>query len=277
MLLGRIAAGPGPDFLPGALNRALRLLGEAGSCGTFNVERAELGTALQGLRALGFRGVAVAGPLQAEVARLCENLSEIAQRLGRASVVGFDGERMRADHLMPAAIQAVAGAAMSKVERGLVVGLGSGAGAAVLALSALGARQVSLAADDRAAAARLVAQLAPGCPTTTLRVLDAGAPLEGELAIHADDGVSALRLGLPRADQVGYAIDLQCPGSGEPAWLAALRAEGVRGEDGVGVLVRSAIAMLEQWRGAAIPAPLEARVRAAVRAGGARAVALSAA
>ncbi|MBS2027940.1 MAG: hypothetical protein JST54_08565 [Deltaproteobacteria bacterium] len=277
MLLGRIAAGPGPDFLPGALNRALRLLGEPGSCGTFRVAQAELGTALQGLRALGFRGVALAGPLQVEAARLCACRGEAARRLGRASVITFDAEGARGDALMPAAIQAVAGAAVAAPERAVVLGLGLGADAAVVALASLGARQITVAADDRMEAARLVARLEPACPGASLRVLEAGAPLQGELAVHADDGVSALRLGLPRADQLGYAIDLQCPGSGEPAWLAAFRAEGGRGEDGVGVLVRSAMAMLEQWRCSPIPTQLEARVRAAVRAGGARAVALSAA
>src|SRR2546430_2329261 len=97
MLIGRFSADAGPDFMPLVHARALRLLRAPGSCGSFQVAPGGLAAALDGLRALGFRGASLAGPHQRAAAVLCEDASPEVKLLGRADFVTFGPHAARAE------------------------------------------------------------------------------------------------------------------------------------------------------------------------------------
>lgn len=266
MLVGRIGAGAEPDFLPLVQSRALRMVGEAGWSGVFQVAAGQLATALAGMAALGFTGASIAGPHQREVAQLCELATPTVRALGRAGFVSFEGGKLRADHARPLAIASRIRALAPEAQELTLVGAGPDAAAVVLAASELGLRKVSVAAAPRFIDALL--GLAPGLQ---LQALEPSAPLAGELVILADPDAARITRPLDPA-RVRALIELQAGAHGLSSLALELRAAGAAVEDGTATLVREGLLMLEAWRGAQLPEALEARVRAVVRAGGASVV-----
>jgi shikimate dehydrogenase len=261
MRLGRMGVSADPDLVSLVHARALRLLGEAETAGTFAVAPGQLATAIDGLIALGFRGVSLAPAHQREAAELCDTVSDAARTLGRATFLHFDATGVHAENLDAEVLHRRLGQPPA-LDEAAVVGAGMATGAAVVALARLGFRTVTLHPADAAAAARLLHRLAPACPVTTLRLAPSGSHVAGAAVIHTGE------VPIPLLDpaRIGFLLDLEIPPQGV---LAAFVASGGSGEDGVPGLVHGALRMLELWRGSPIPGGFEPRLTAVVRAGGA--------
>jgi shikimate dehydrogenase len=218
-----------------------------------------LEVALRGVAALGFAGVNVTIPHKQAAARICDRLSDGAERAGSVNtvLVGGDGllrgETTDGPGMLDAIGDLPAGGA-------LVLGTGGAARAAVVALRDAG-MAVSIAARRAEAAGRLagelgvaaVAWLPEGLPALVVNATPVGQ------AGPADE----LPVPEPMLDEVEVVCDLAYRGDGADTGLvAAARRRGIRAVDGLDVLVGQGAIAFRMFTG--LPAPVAA-MRAAVR------------
>ncbi|HVP69487.1 MAG TPA: shikimate dehydrogenase [Anaeromyxobacteraceae bacterium] len=217
------------------------------------VAPSDLQAALGGAHALGFAGLNVTVPHKEEAARLCETLDPIARKVGAVNTLsrleaGWAGHNTDA----PALRGLLTEAGLGPRSRGLVLGAGGAARAAVWALLEMGA-EVTVAARRPEAAAVLCREmaLALGRPESAARPSawdDAAAQ-----AIRADAVVHATSLGLPgksgelpllawRAGQV--AVDFVY---GDTAFARSAREAGTRLVTGEQLLVRQGALAFRIW------------------------------
>src|SRR6478672_1240350 len=71
---------------------------------TFEVEPAQLGDAMRGIRALGFHGVKVGEPFNASVIEHLDEVSDVARRSGSVNCVTAKDERLVGDNTEGAAL-----------------------------------------------------------------------------------------------------------------------------------------------------------------------------
>jgi len=207
--------------------------------------------AIRGLVALGFRGCNVTQPHKLAAFEICDAVEDFARRAGAVNTLTFadgkisgrntDGYGFIA-HLLASGVDLAAGPA-------LVLGAGGSARAIVAALQDTGVR-VSIANRTRARAEELATAL-PG-----LRVLDWDARSDA-LRDHA---VLVNTTSLGMAGQDALEIDLDRAAAGlavadivyvplETPLLAAARARGLLGVDGLGMLLHQAVPGFATWFG----------------------------
>jgi shikimate dehydrogenase len=214
------------------------------------------------MRALGLGGLSVTTPHKEAVAAACDRLSDDAALLGAVNCVVPDGDdlvghntdgpgfvaSLRADGFDPAGTPCV------------VIGAGGAARAVALALARAGAAEVAVANRTPARAEQAVAPLGQVGrvlhPTEIPAALGAAA-----LVVNA----TTVGMGDPRPDDVP--VDPSPLHAGqvvadivyrplETPFLAAARARGATGVNGVPMLVHQAAVAFELWTGT--PAPTDA-------------------
>ncbi len=207
--------------------------------------------AVRGLVAMRFRGANVTVPHKQEVMQACDRVTDEARRIGAVNTLvptddGLVGENTDARGLA-AALRAVEDDLDARP--GLVVGTGGAARAAVVALERLGVRVV--VAGRRPDAAADVAALVAGraidlADTAAVRTacVDAVVVNATSLGLHGES-LPAVLLDLPEGS---VAQDLVYNPAVTP-FLAAARARGLRGHDGLGMLVEQAALSLTAWTG----------------------------
>ncbi len=201
------------------------------------VPAAQLGEAVQGLRALGFAGANVTIPHKQAVVPYCDELSRTAERAGSVNTLRFVDGRVLGDSTDG---DAAAGAIDADGRRALVLGAGGAAQAVVAALWDAGALDIVVAQRSE-----------PGWPPSGdgFDVVVNATPVRDDVVVQPASG-----------QQV---VDLAYRPDGEPtALVAAARAAGCeRVVDGVDVLVRQGAASFRLWTG--LEAPVDV-MRAAV-------------
>jgi shikimate dehydrogenase len=207
--------------------------------------------AIRGLVAVGFRGCNVTQPHKLAAFDICDEVEDFARRAGAVNTLTFadgkisgrntDGYGFIA-HLLACGVDLSAGPA-------LVLGAGGSARAIVAALQDAGVR-VSIANRTRARAEELAAAL-PG-----LRVLDWDARSDA-LRDHALL-VNTTSLGMAGQDALEVDLDRAAAGLAvadivyvplETPLLAAARARGLLGVDGLGMLLHQAVPGFATWFG----------------------------
>jgi shikimate dehydrogenase len=188
----------------------------------------DLAAAVRGLVALGFAGANVTIPHKREVAGLCDELDEAAERATSVNTLVFENGRIlgsSTDGL------AVVDAVEAEGARALVLGGGGAAHAVATSLEAAGA--------DVRVATRRDADWPPSGTEATILVN--ATPVRDEVLVA------------PHARQT--VVDLAYrPEGGETALVTAARAAGCHVVDGLEVLVRQGAASFERWTG--VPAPV---------------------
>ncbi|MGH9090322.1 MAG: shikimate dehydrogenase [Acidimicrobiales bacterium] len=221
----------------------------------FPVPVGDAGRAVDGLRALGVRGVSVTMPHKGEVAAAVDELTPVAARLGAVNCVLRRGDRLVGDNTDGRGfLEALRrGAELDPAgRRCLVVGAGGAARAVVLALAEAGAAEVVVVnrTADRAVAA---AALAGGRG----RVGEPGDAAEADLVVEATPAGMA---GVGGVAGVAAQVDGGALGGGQVAvdlvyhpavtpWLASAAAAGATTLGGLGMLVHQAAAQLALWTG----------------------------
>ncbi|HTP52277.1 MAG TPA: shikimate dehydrogenase [Anaeromyxobacteraceae bacterium] len=232
----------------------------------------DLADALRGAHALGLKGLNVTVPHKEEAARLCRSLDPIAARVGAVNTLtrldeGWAGHNTDA----PAVRGLLTDAGVGPRSRGLVLGAGGAARAAVWALLQAGA-EVTVAARRPEVAARLCREMALGLgkPESMARAVPwEEAPSQ---VIRADAVVHATSLGMPekagelpplawRAGQV--ALDFVY---GDTTFARSARDAGTRLISGEEVLVRQGALAFRLWLDR--HASEDAMARAIARPGG---------
>lgn len=238
-------------------NAAFAALGLDWASVAFLVRPGGAEDALRGMRALGVRGLSVTMPHKSAAAALADRLTPVAERLGAANCLSFDGGEVLGDNTdgegFLAALRRGTGFDPAG-RRCLVAGAGGAARAVVLALAAAGASEVVVAnrSPDRAEAAAALA--GPG-----------GRLGEAAEAPRADLVVNATPAGMVGAGEaVAPIVDAALLHAGqvvvdlvyEPrttAWLSEAVRRGATGVGGLGMLVHQAAVQLERWTGRDVP------------------------
>jgi shikimate dehydrogenase len=248
---------------------------EAGMDATYvalPVAPAELGAAVRGAHALGFRGLNVTVPHKEEVARLCGTLDAIASKVGAVNTLSrLDDSWAGHNTDAPAVRGLLTEAGLGPRSRALLLGAGGAARAAAWALLQVGA-ETAVAARRPEAAAALCREMAIslGKPESMLRPV-AWEEVRAQ-SIRSDAVVHATSLGLPgksgelpplawRAGQL--ALDFVY---GDTAFSRSARDAGTRLITGEQVLVRQGALAFRTWFDRHAPEAVMAR--AIERSGG---------
>jgi shikimate dehydrogenase len=211
--------------------------------------------AVHGALALGLGGLTVTMPHKSDAAAVCDELTPTARALGAVNCVVLRDDRCCGDSTDgPGFLRSLGGLDIEPDGRSFVVLGAGGAGRAIVhALGETGARVV--VAARRLDAARNAALLAPGAVPVAI-----GADLD-ELLSGADVVVNATPLGM-HGEAPPFDTGLLGPRCAvfdtvyhpeETPLLAAARARGLHGTNGLGMLVEQAALIFEQLTGHAAP------------------------
>jgi shikimate dehydrogenase len=225
-----------------------------------------VGAAVQGLRALGFRGANVTIPYKGAVIPFLDDLAGDARLAAAVNTVVVDGGVLRGHNTD---VEGVRGALVDAAgetlggEPALILGAGGAARAAALALARLGARLTIVNRTPSAAAhlAALIGAAVPGAPCAWLALSD----LTDRQVANQRVLVNATSLGMPGESKVpavladnvtaGQVVFDAVYASAPTGFLVAAQSRGATVVDGLSMLVRQAAEAFALWTG--VPAPLE--------------------
>jgi shikimate dehydrogenase len=242
-------------------NTAFAALGLNWTSVAFEVVPGDVGSALEGVRALGVAGLSVTMPHKSDVAALVDDRSAAVTALGAANCVVNRAGTLWGENTDGAGFLASLARAADfdpSGKRCLIVGAGGAARAVTLALSGAGATTVTVVNRTPARAADVAA-------------LAGSAGQVGEIGSEAEAGaadvvINATPVGMtgtgagdhgwlvPPAWLHGGQLVIDLVYSPRPtAWLTAAAEAGATPVDGLGMLVHQAAAQLELWTGMAAP------------------------
>jgi shikimate dehydrogenase len=266
---------------PAVHNAALAAMGLAGwRYQLLPVPPALLACTMRALHASGFAGANVTIPHKQAALALAHDAGEAAREIGAANTLSLlaDGTIVAENTDAPGLLEALGRSPQGM--RALVLGAGGSARAAVWALLAAGASEVSVYNRTPERAVELARQLraravgAPepadllvNCTAVGLRSPSqrSQAPARAQRRAHsgdvAADELAQLGLSAQRLGDYGWVVDMVY-GDSDTALLAAARAHGAQVVDGLEVLVAQAALSLELWTGTAAPREV---MRAAAR------------
>jgi shikimate dehydrogenase len=207
---------------------------------------------VRALPAAGFRGVNVTIPHKEAALALADEASEAAREIGAANTLTFEpGGAILAENTdAPALIEVLPAGFDPAGKRALVLGAGGAGRAAAWALRGAGAevavwnrthgRALALAADlsVRAVTAAEPADIVVNCTSVGLE--------------QNIDPFKALQLKADTFEAGSVAIDVVYRHGGT-RFLAAARAQGASGVDGLEVLIAQGAASFERWTGRTAP------------------------
>jgi shikimate dehydrogenase len=250
-------------------------LGDSWRSLAFEIAPGQAAAALEAMRRADIRGLSVTMPHKADVARMVDECSDVADRLGAVNcVLNRDGTLFGTNTDGEGFVSSLArGAGIDPGGRHcVVIGAGGAARAVVLALALGGAASVAVVnrTPERAYdAAALAGPVGSVVPLTDGAV--AGAVAAADLVVNATPvGMTGLDGAAKGPGQWLVAPDLLGPGQvaadliyvpRPTAWLAAATAAGATPLDGLGMLVHQAAAQVVVWTGVA--PPVEAMWRSA--------------
>jgi len=229
---------------------AYRELGLDLSYRAVRVPVGEVRAALLHLRTLGYRGVNVTVPHKAEALAACEQVEDLARRIGAVNTIRLDGLVGRNTD-GPGFLRS-----LPVKEPGLAVILGAGGSAAAVAVALADVGwKVEIYNRTRSRAESLAA-LIGGAVREDAAVAGADLVINATSAGLLGSGLSIDWAGVrPSA----HAVDLMYGAEPSPFMREALQ-NGLTAQDGRGMLMEQGALALEWWLG--VPAPREAMLRA---------------
>jgi shikimate dehydrogenase len=225
---------------------------------TFEVDPAQLGDAIRGIRALGFRGVKVGEPFQESVCELLDDLTDRARRCGSVNCITAEGQRLIGDNTEGAALvdlfrQYVNPSGVTA----LLLGTGRLARAIAVALAEAGVAEVQVVGRSEEAAKQVVDVIPSGGATSAAYKLLTVPPLaidtDVALIVNAtsmgtDDPRAQLPLDLAALDPRVVVADVSYHSA--RTWLTRAGAErGCRVVEGVELYVEQTAAAIRAWTG----------------------------
>jgi len=239
----------------------------------FPVAGGEAARALSGASALGIRGLSVTMPHKDAVARVVDELTPEAARLGAVNCVIATADGWVGDNTDGAGFVAALGRAHRfdpGAQRCLVLGAGGAARAVVAALADAGAAEVVVVnrtpehAATAAALAGPVGRVGTAADALSCRLVVNATPLGMD---DVADGAPSWPLDPALLDAGQLVVDLVYHPPVTP-WLEAARQRGATVSNGLGMLVHQAALQVERWTGQA--APVDAMWQAAQERGARR-------
>ncbi len=233
----------------------LETLGIAGSYERLDVHPDAIDAFLRGLPRSGFVGGNVTIPHKQAAHRAADRLDAAAEAIGAANTLWLEDGRLVAGntdaHGFAASLDSQA-PGWRQARTALVLGAGGAARAVVFALKEAGFADIRLVNRTLARAQELADRFGPG-------VSAHGWDAAGELSADAGLVVNTSSLGMAGKDALPLDVSLR-PGDAivadivyvplETPLLAAARARGLVGVDGLGMLLHQAVPGFERWFGA---------------------------
>jgi shikimate dehydrogenase len=214
----------------------------------------KLEPAVRGLAAAGLAGVNVTIPHKQAVLPLCDRLDDAARRIGAVNLLVFAEDGIAGGNTDSFGFMAnlkAAAPAWNAAAPAVLLGAGGGARAVAVGLLDAGVPELRLANRNRARAEQLAAEL--GGVVTVLAWEERAAALAGAGLV-----VNSTSLGMSGQPPLDLALD-DLPGDAvvadlvysplETALLAAARARGCIGVDGLGMLLHQARPCFAAWFG----------------------------
>jgi shikimate dehydrogenase len=214
-----------------------------------------LAAAVRGLAAAGLAGVNVTIPHKQAVLALCDEVDAIARRIGAVNLLVFQGGRIGGSNTdsfgFMESLKAAAPAWTAARAPAVLLGAGGGARAVAVGLLDAGVPELRLCNRNRARAEQLAAEI--GGPITVLAWEERAAALDGAGLL-----VNATSLGMAGQPPLDLTLDALPDDAAiadlvysplETDLLAAARAKGCTGVDGLGMLLHQARPCFAAWFG----------------------------
>jgi shikimate dehydrogenase len=224
---------------------------------TFNVAPEDLGDAILGMRAMGFRGANVTLPHKIEVIPLLDRLSEAAESIGAVNLIVREGDELVGENLDGKAfIQALADVVEPQGKNYVVLGAGGAARAIAVELALAGAGELTIVNRTAATGEALVEHI-----NKDLNVPATFTAWQGDYVVpdDADILINATTIGMGEPDaRVPLAWKSVRPelivadivySPPETKLLRDAKAAGVQTIDGLGMLVHRAVICFQHWTG----------------------------
>ncbi len=238
---------------------ALRASGRAGSYEIVSVGASQLPGILHDLRSGRWRGANVTAPYKLALAAACDELEGDAAITGAVNTVSItpDG-RLIGDNTDAAGFEmALSGRSLWPVagSRAVVVGAGGAAAAVVLALSRVPVERTAVVARRINAARTLIDRLAAGGVTAEMSVGLWDEDFLERILVGADIIVNATSVGLADMPFTPARLQASCTVADvryrpRPVDVVAAAAEvGLRGCDGVDMLLHQGMLSFRRWTG----------------------------
>jgi shikimate dehydrogenase len=223
---------------------------------TFEVEPAQLGDAIRGIRALGFRGVKIAEPFQESVIEFLDSLTDRARRCGSVNIITADGQKLIGDNTEGTALVELLRRSVNPIGiSAAVIGAGRLARAIAIALADAGVAWLTVAARSETNGQRLVELIQSQTKTLAKFVPLTSTPLALEpdvaLIVNAtslgtDDPDAKLPLDLASFAVKPVVVDVSYATA--RTWLTRHALEnGCRIIEGVELYVEQTAAALRAW------------------------------
>jgi shikimate dehydrogenase len=260
---------------PAMHNAAFRSLGLPYVYLKFRVPVADLGLALKGVAALGFRGVNLTIPLKEAALPLMDRLTVSARRMGAVNTVTFDWLGSTEGHNTDGEgfLRSMYGewGYRPRGANAVVLGAGGAARAVVFALASAGVRKIAVVNRTVARASALAREVSrdTGCSVRVARPLSVGG--WQDLLEETDLLVNATSVGM-RGEPSPVPVSALFPrlrvadlvyNPSSTALLRAARRKGARAMNGCGMLVHQGALAIERWTSRR--APVMAMRRALLR------------
>jgi shikimate dehydrogenase len=223
---------------------------------TFEVDPAQLGDAIRGIRALGFRGVKIAEPFYESVVEFLDQLTERAKRCGSVNSITADGQRLVGDNTEGAALVELVRRYVNPTGvSAMIVGAGRLARAIAIGLAEAGVASITVVNRSEARGQRLV-ELIQGQTATTAKFLPLARgqmPLDADIALLVNatslgEADPAAKLPFDPATFSAKLVVADVAFSTSRTWLTRQAAErGCRIIEGVELYVEQTAAALRAW------------------------------
>lgn len=226
---------------------------------SFEVDPKELGDAMRGIRALGFRGVKVAEPHQVTVLEYLDELTERARLCGSVNCVTSDGARLLGDNTEGLALVDLVRSHLDLADRkALVIGAGRLARVIAVALAQAGVSSIAVASRSPESGQRLASFVqSETSAAATLQEFSEREPIkipaDVSLLVNASslssaDPAATLPIELAAQPAGGIVIDVSY---GSPStWLTQQAAKrGCTVIDGVELYVEQTALAFKTWTG----------------------------
>ncbi|MCG8586504.1 MAG: shikimate dehydrogenase [Pirellulales bacterium] len=224
---------------------------------TFDVSPEDLGDAIRGMRAMGFRGANVTLPHKAEVIPLLDRLSEGAESIGAVNcIIREDGELVGENIDGKAFVESIAEAIDPKGKHFAILGAGGAARAIAVELALAGAGKFTIANRTEDAGRALVEHVREKLGVPAISVPwqgDYEVPEDVDILINATTiGMGDANARVPvawksvRPELVAADIVYSPP---DTRFLSEAQAAGLETIDGLGMLVRRAVICFQRWTG----------------------------
>jgi shikimate dehydrogenase len=223
---------------------------------TFEVEPAQLGDAIRGIRALGFRGVKVAEPFYETVIEYLDDVTPRAKRGGSVNCITADGQRLTGDNTEGAALVDLVRRHLNPSGvTAMIVGAGRVARAIAVALAEAGVAAITVASRTEPDGKRLAELIQSHSSTRAAHVPLGSGPtridpdvaiLVNATSLGATDPTSKLPLDVTSLNPKLVVADVAFNTS--RTWLTRQAAEqGCRIIEGVELYVEQTAAAIRAW------------------------------